>query len=138
MYEFLVEGEMDFVGKMAYVLYKEHKREVISKRQKELGNKEVPVEFIEYFTYQQKTPKAKESYRADAENILNAFTDGANREKGINLDKEYIKEYRKLARNVSLWQGILASVIGSIAFVFIGYLLLNFSGVWDKIIKLLS
>ena len=137
IYERLVSNDHDFLGQVAYSIYKRRKREYIVRKQTELGVNDVPDEVVLEFVKDQ-TDYMLDLYRIQAKNLsiefLNASYQSELNDAIQNLDKEYRGKYEELARAakpVSWWYGVLQSFVASFLFLFAGYVILKMSGSWD-------
>ena len=140
VYERLVKGDNDFLGQVAYSIYKRRKREFIIRTQEELGTSNIPDELIENFIKDQ-TDYTLDLYRIQANNLSLEFLNASYRNEINNekqrLDHEYSEKYRKLADFVkpSFWYGVLQGVVASFLFVFAGYIILKMNGSWDILLN---
>ena len=137
IYERLVSDDHDFLGQVAYSIYKRRKREYILRKQEELGVNDVPDEIVSEFVKEQ-TDYTLELYRVQANNLSIEFLNAsfqAELDSAIQkLDKEYREKYEELSRAVkpvSWWYGVLQSFVASFLFLLAGYIILKMSGSWD-------
>lgn len=140
IYERLVKNDHDFLGQVAYSIYKQRKREFIIRKQKELGTNNIPAEKVDEFV-QAQTDYTLGLYRMQADilsrEFLNAsFENEINKEKE-RLAKENSEKYDKLADAVkpSFWFGVLQGFVASFLFVFAGYIILKMNGSWDILLN---
>ncbi|MBQ6773616.1 MAG: hypothetical protein IJP48_06075 [Synergistaceae bacterium] len=140
IYERLVSSDHDFLGQVAYSIYKQRKREFIMRKQAELGTDRIPDEVIDEFIRDQ-TNYTLELYMAQADSLSREFLNASYKEEidkeKQRLNQEYIETYKELAKSVnpSWWYGVSQSLAASFLFVFIGYLILKFNGVWDILLQ---
>ena len=138
VYERIISSEDDFVGQIAYSLYKQRKCNYVKSKRLELNVNEVPDSAMEEFINQQDT-EMLQYYRERAETLLREFLDASYSaelsEEIAKIDSECHKDYEKLARGQSWWYGVTQSLTASFLFVLIGYMLLKFAGVWDVLLN---
>ena len=140
IYERLVENDHDFLGQVAYSIYKRRKREFIMRKQEELGTSNIPAEAVEDFINDQ-TDYTLELYKVQADMLSREFLNASYKNE-IDNEKErllraYSVKYDKLAESVrpSFWYGVLQGVVASFLFVFAGYVLLKMNGSWDILLE---
>ena len=140
IYERLVENDHDFLGQVAYSIYKRRKRAFIIRKQEELGTHIIPAEVIDEFIKDQ-TDYTLELYKNEADNLSREFLntsygDDIEKEKQ-RLDTEYMTQYKKLAEAVkpSFWYGVLQGMVASFLFLLAGYIILKMNGVWDTLLN---
>lgn len=139
----IVENEDDFVGCMAYVLYKRNKIEYIENYKKEHGGKEPELKELREWQKSECTERKLKNYRKLAEDLVNNFVNKLQGkkerelkelkttldEKGRNLKKcekeiNNRQKYCHVKSSSGLIQfllGIFQSLIASILFVVLGY-----------------
>ena len=126
IYERLVENDHDFLGQVAYSIYKRRKREFIMRKQEELGTSNIPAEEVEDFIKDQ-TDYTLELYKVQADMLSREFLNASYKNEIDNekarLVREYSGKYDKLAEAVrpSFWYGVLQGVVASFLFVLAGY-----------------
>ena len=141
MYERLVKDDNDVAGQVAYAVYKKTKQEFIREKQAELGNMTLPDDVFEEF-YATQTDYAIKHYKIHAQHILREFLslsydDNLAKERD-KIDKEYNSQLNKFIEKLSVpswWYGVSQSLAASFLFIFIGYLILKFNGVWDILLQ---
>ena len=141
IYERLVSDDHDFLGQVAYSIYKKRKREFIVRKQSELGVNTVPDSVVAEFVKSQ-SDYTLDLYRTQAYNLsiefLNeSYTDTLT-EMLQDLNKEYKEKYEELARNIkphSWWYGVWQSFAASFFFLLAGFIALKMSGSWDILLK---
>lgn len=140
IYERLVSSDHDFLGQVAYSIYKQRKRDFIMRKQAELGTDHIPDEVIDEFIKDQ-TGYTLELYMSQADSLsrefLNASYEDEIAKEKQRLNQEYIDKYEELAKhvNTSWWYGVSQSLAASFLFIFIGYLILKFNGIWDILLQ---
>ncbi|WP_415720318.1 hypothetical protein [Photobacterium ganghwense] len=115
----MVEGDGDFVGFIAYSLYKEQKVKWIKAYKDRNGEYPSSDEIDTFFTHYQSSPDCVNKYRDDAERMLNDYFDFCFSEE-LNSYKQTVKEEAiietinkpfKTAVMENLTAGIVASVL---------------------------
>lgn len=138
VYERLVENDHDFLGQVAYSIYKRRKRAFIIRKQEELGTNNIPAEDVEEFVKDQ-TDYTLDLYKAQADTLsrefLNALYGKELENEKQKLSQEYITKYHKLASNSSFWSGVLQGITASFLFVLAGYIILKMNGSWDILLS---
>lgn len=141
IYERLVENDHDFLGQVAYSIYKRRKREFVMRKQSELGTTNLPDEAIYDFVRTQ-TDYTLDLYRDEAEKLsrefLNASYEAELNEAVQYLDSHYREKYEELARNLrphSWWYEVGQNIAASFLFLLAGYVLLKMSGSWDILLS---
>lgn len=69
----LIKGDDDFVGKVAYFLYKQEKLSWLDDQERHKGSPPTEDEIIQYFLKPNSRPEALERYRREAEASVNQF-----------------------------------------------------------------
>lgn len=113
----LVQGDNDFVGMVAYSVYKQEKVRWIQKHHQDTGRYPTPEEMQTYFYNQHSRPESIQRYRGEAESQLNAFIQATLAEELL----EYQQEIRdsEIIRNVKtplhkrLIEGVVAGLIST-------------------------
>ena len=140
VYERLVDNDHNFLGQVAYSIYKSRKRDFIIRKQKELGTSIIPAEVVDEFVADQ-TDYTLELYKAQADTLSREFLDSSY---GNEIAKEkeriaqdYREKYEKLADAVkpSFWYGVLQGIVASFLFVLAGYIILKMNGSWDILLS---
>lgn len=113
----MVEGDGDFVGFVAYSLYKEQKVKWIKAHKAKTGKFPTSDEIHDFFTHYQSSPDCVAKYREDAERMLNDYFDFCFSEE-LNVYKETVKEEAIVQRvhkpfKVSVWENLAAGLIAS-------------------------
>ena len=138
IYERLVENDHDFLGQVAYSIYKRRKRAFIIRKQEELGTNNIPTEAVEEFVKDQ-TDYTLELCKAQADTLsrefLNALYGKELENEKQKLAQEYITKYHKLASSSSFWSGVLQGIVSSFLFVLAGYIILKMNGSWDILLS---
>lgn len=138
VYERLVENDHDFLGQVAYSIYKRRKRAFIIRKQEELGTNNIPAEDVEEFVKDQ-TDYTLDLYKAQADTLsrefLNALYGKELENEKQKLSQEYITKYHKLASISSFWSGVLQGITASFLFVLAGYIILKMNGSWDILLS---
>ena len=139
IYERLVSDDHDFLGQVAYSIYKRRKREYILRKQAELGVTSVPNDVVEEFVKEQ-TDYTLELYKSQAYNLsvefLNTSYEAELTEAVQRLNEEYREKYEELAKSVrphSWLYGFWQSFAASFFFLLTGFVILKASGSWDTL-----
>ena len=125
VYQRLVKDEFDIAGLAAYGVYKKYKLDFIKQRQSATGKEIISDDDMNYF-YSLQTDNMLELYKSYAVNTTNNFID-------VSCAKLIKSELNKF--QPSFWYGVLQSLTASILFIFSGYLIMKFSGIWDVILS---
>ena len=141
IYERLVSNERDFLGQVAYSIYKSRKRAFIINKSIELGVSHVPEEVVSEFVKAQ-DDLALELYRNSAKDLFREFLDASCGEKMEQAEKRLKKEYDEKLDNFvkyfapkSWWYGVGQSFAASFLFLLAGYVILKTSGSWDVLLS---
>ena len=140
VYKRLVKDNDDIAGIVAYGIYKNSKHEFIRKKQAELGTLNLPNDILEEF-YATQTDYVLELYRIHAEKLtrefVNSLYENEISQEKQRLNQEHMEKYEELAKHVnsSWWYGVSQSLAASFLFIFIGYLILKFNGIWDILLQ---
>ena len=141
IYERLVEDDHDFLGQVAYSIYKRRKREFVVRKKAEMNLDNVPDEIVADFVRGQ-TDYTLDLYRDEARKLSREFLDASYEaeltEAVQYLDTQYREKYEQLAKELrphSWWYGVLQSFVASFFFLLAGYVLLKMSGSWDILLS---
>lgn len=147
IYSSLVRGEDDFIGKLAYTIYKEDKINFIAELKAENPQKEVSEKDLTQFHQISSSESAIERYRLSAEFILQQFLDNSL-ELAIEEATEEIKNnHILLLENViekikpptfwsNVWQNVVASfALSAIIALFIIIITFTTDGFWGTVGK---
>lgn len=149
IYSELVQDQYDFIGKIAYSIYKEDKINYINSF-KEKNNREPNSEDLGQFIMISSQPNNIDRYRLEAENLLQMFLEHTLSE-AIEENTEKVKDnYALIVRNeveklkpagfwLGIWQNIVSSIVIT-AFLALLLLIINFTmdGFWETIGKLFN
>ncbi|WP_299003530.1 hypothetical protein [uncultured Shewanella sp.] len=91
IFDEIIEGDDDFVGMIAYAIYKQEKIKWINVQYEKTGSYPVKDEIDRYFHDVASTPDSLARYRQQAEDIVNKFTQ-------LSLFEE-LDEYKKQLRD---------------------------------------
>lgn len=122
IYNKLVKDDKDLVGLIAYALYKQHKIEFIKSFKASHDNADPKQGDFESFYVGSCTTSSLNSYRDEAQILLEKLTLAAAREEIDAFENEMLQDYKKeIAEAVKSnqpkwWNSVIYSVIG--AFVF--------------------
>lgn len=122
IYSKLVKDDNDLVGLIAYALYKQHKIEYIESFKADNNNTDPTDKDFESFYVGSCTASSLNSYRDEAQQLLEKLTLAAAREDINEFENEMLRNYkREIADAVKSnqpkwWSSVIYSVIG--AFVF--------------------
>lgn len=149
IYSKLVQDQYDFIGKIAYSIYKEDKINYINTI-KDKNNREPNDNELESFIMISSQDSYIERYRLEAENLLQIFLEHTLSE-AIEENIEKVKDnYAITIRNevnkikpAGFWIGVLQGIVSSIvitAFFALLLLIINFTtdGFWETIGKLFN
>lgn len=122
IYSKLVPDNNDLVSLVAYALYKRNKIEYIESYKAEHDGRDPQEEDFENFALSSCSPSSLESYRSQAEFLLQKMTLTAAQEEMTVFENKMLKNYRAeidsavQKHSPKLWQSVLASVIGAVVF----------------------
>ena len=113
----IVEGDGDFVGYVAYSLYKDEKVKWIHNFKAQNGDYPTPTQIDCYFTSYNSSPERIEKYRDDAERMLNdyfdfSFSEELNAYKDVVKEEAIIKEVHKPFKT-AVWENLASGLIAS-------------------------
>ncbi|OOV86878.1 hypothetical protein [Oceanospirillum linum] len=113
----LVQGDDDFVGMVAYSVYKQEKVRWIQKHHDDSGSYPTPEEMQTYFYNQHSRPESIKRYRDEAESQLNTFIQATLAEELLVYqqeirDSEIIKNV-KTPLHKRLIEGVVAGLIST-------------------------
>ncbi len=141
IYERLVSDDHDFLGQIAYSVYKRRKREFVMRKQYELRTETIPNELLAEFVNSQ-SDYTLDLYKVEAKKLSREFLDASYEDELTaakqELDKKYREKYEELARNIkphSWWYGVWQSFAASFFFLLAGFIALKMSGSWDILLK---
>lgn len=118
----LVHDENDLVGLIAYALYKQHKIEFIESFKATHGGIDPDDEDLDSFCLSSCTPSSLNSYRDEAQSLLEKLTLEAAKEEISNFQNDMLLNYRQEIENAvknnkpKWWNSVLCSLIGAAAF----------------------
>ena len=141
VYGRLVENDHDFLGQVAYSIYKRRKRDFIIRKQEELGTNNIPSEVVMEEFVKNQTDYTLELYKSQADSLsrefLNVSYENEIAKEKQRLAQEYSEKYQKLADAVrpSFWFGVLQGIVASFLFVLAGYIILKMNGSWDILLS---
>lgn len=149
IYTKLVQDQYDFIGKIAYSIYKEDKINYFTSFVEE-NNREPNESELEQFIIISSLPSTLDRYRLEAENLLHIFLDHTLSD-AIDENVEKVRDnYTILIRNeveklkptgfwVGVWQNIASSLVIT-AFFALLLLIMNFTmdGFWETLGKLFN
>lgn len=124
IYNELVDGPQDFVGLVAYSVYKQDKIKYVKRFEAEHNRAPTPEELQEFHAIARNSIG---NYKEVAESRVNAFFEDIYKEHAESLDLVYQKRLlSELTKSrSSWWSGVFQSVIGSLIFsVFIGVIVI--------------
>jgi hypothetical protein len=145
IYSTLVESEDDFIGKIAYTIYKEDKIKFIAELKKDNSEKEITEKDLIQFHQITSTEKSIYRYRLTAQSILQEFLNVSLREAIEDVTEEIQDNHINLLENVvskikppkfwkSVWQNVVASfVLSAIIALFIIIITFTIDGFWGTI-----
>ena len=145
IYSTLVESEDDFIGKIAYTIYKEDKINFIAELKKDNQEKEITEKDLVQFHQISSTEKSIERYRLTAQSILQEFLNVSLKEaiedvteeiqdNHINLLESVVSKIRPPKFWKSVWQNVVASfVLSAIIALFIIIITFTTDGFWGTI-----
>jgi ATP-dependent Zn protease len=127
IYDQLVESKDDFLGILAYSVYKRQKNEIISrfKDQEESG---LEIELKRFYDLCNSDTQLS-YFRTEAEQLAQNFAQAALQEQLDDYERQYDSRLKDEMRSVkpSFWMGVWSSVIGSFIFVLVLGILVFFS-----------
>lgn len=133
-YDALVKDEDDFLGQLAYCVYKRQKIYEIKRRCAEENVLWLPDEEIADFVRLAQTPQQMELYKEKAERLVNAFLEASIAteldEKKHKLERSFLNTYKSSGFMYGVGQSLLATVL----FTAIG-MFLYYSGIWDFLLR---
>ncbi|EGU39420.1 hypothetical protein [Vibrio scophthalmi] len=110
----IIEEEGDFVGYVAYALYKQQKVKWIYNYKDKTGDYPTPSQIETYFTSFHSTPECIDKYRDDAERMLNEYIDFSFSEE-LSAYQEAVKEDEIVkAVHKPFWTGVRENVVAGI------------------------
>ena len=115
IYSNIVKDESDFLGKIAYSIYKKDKYEWIHEQKKKLNKEIISNEELKQFHNLKNRQTEIENYRTQATTVLTKYSDEI-------LLLELKNASRKFER--SFWGDIVIEVFGAFIVLVIGYLIL--------------
>lgn len=121
IYSKLIKGDNDFVGIVAYALYKKQKIVYVGEYKKENSNKDIPEEELEKFHKICSSDDSIIGYRRRAEDIINKFYKNALEKKGNEIEEFYknSSQHKK-----SWWYGVAQGFASSFLYaLFLGIVL---------------
>jgi hypothetical protein len=126
IYSQLVETKNDFVGILAYSVYKRQKNEVIEKY-KDQGDDVLQAELEHFHNLCNETQL--NYFRTEAEKLAQNFAQAALEEQLQEYEQEYEQRLKNELRTLKprFWTGVWQSVIGGFIFVLVLGLLVFFS-----------
>jgi hypothetical protein len=126
IYNLLVEDENDFLGIMAYSVYKRHKTEFITNFIKEKGKDPASEDMAPFYDIS-RNPSQLARYKSQAMDLTQEFVSNALAEEIEATEKLLRAEYHAKLEGVrpKFWTGVWQSVIGAVFFViFLGFLVI--------------
>ena len=113
----IIEEEGDFVGYVAYALYKEQKVKWIHTYKEKTGEFPTPTQIEVYFNTFHSSQDCIDKYREDAERMLNDYFDYSFSEE-LNVYREQVKN-EAIVQQVhkpflkSVWENLTAAILAS-------------------------
>lgn len=120
IYKKLVNDEADMIGHIAYSLYKKHKIEYIDKMKNE--GKELTDEELKPFNDISSVDSSIQSYRKQAEIILQEFSNDVLSESIEGLQVEAVKNQSDILRDIvspitpKFWDDVKSGIVSSFIF----------------------
>lgn len=115
MYSNLVNGPDDFIGLVAYSIYKQEKIDYIRSFEEKHGKSPKPEELIEFHQIAQ---SRLESYKELATGHVNDFCQSVCQEYGLELNRTYEEKLLKakcFGWGAAITQSVIGSIFGAIA-----------------------
>lgn len=110
----IIEEEGDFVGYVAYALYKEQKVKWIHAYKEKTGDYPTPSQIETYFNTFHSSPDCIHKFRQDAERMLNEYIDFSFSEELAAYQESVKEEAIVKAVHKPFWTGVKENVVAGI------------------------